>query len=1021
MKKGFKVCSRYIVLLLYCSLLALVLSCSQSEVMGQSIDTWLVVLLSDKDGLPSNSITDVLQDKEGYIWIASDDGLCRYDGITFKKFRRIEGDSNSIQCNNILDIAIDHQQNIWYGSTDGRVGYYKQSTHTFVNFKGPEIGLPANEWLRLFVDSKGKVWIGFWRLGLYYFDEATSRFIHAGNLNGIDSVFYKLARPGEIQNLNSVNDISEDKNGNFWLATYDGLYTFNPENFDFDAIRKPRDTEYKSDGFVCMYQDSRGIWLGSVFAGLSLYNPQTQQWKNYMYAEWGRPRNNIRCIKRKSDSELWIGTDDKGWGVFNINTGKFSFPISFGFHCPNIMVDYSGVAWFASRLGLYKYSQTPGNSLSFETLSIKDAASTFNTSGFYHDLVRRKLYYGTVYADGLHVRDEVSGTEKTWKGDVGIEGYGRGMNVHYITLDPLDTLWILSENFVYIFDRKKERLAKYIVPATGEKRPFFSKLLRSTTGDIWIASYREGVFQFNHKTKKLNAHKQVSEGIYGLAEDKSGSIWMICRKGLAIYSYKDNDFKKFFLNNDSTIVATGITSSANGDIWISTQENGLYQYKPSSGVMHLVRWTVAQGLPSDVVHNITASPNGSIWGISPTTVFSLDPLSGRVRSLQHHTNLTNLALFADAENTIFVEATAGFLVYDPKKDTVTTPPPKLVINSIKLFDEELPFQLSSNSQSPLQLEYNQNFLTFEYAALDFRDPVKNQYMYRLDGVDNDWINAGNRTNVAYANLSPGQYTFRLKAANSLGIWTEKEVGVSLNIDQPFWEKWYFKLLLGAITVAVAVIIYKVKMANIEAVARIREKISRDLHDEMGSNLSTINILSNVARGEAGKGVANGKVKEMLDRISSLSVHALESVDEIVWSLNPQNDSFEEMIARMRSLGAQILEDQGINFMFDAEGDPKFLQLDIERRTDLYLIYKESINNICKYAKCKNVYVKLLIGKDLVKLVVADDGIGFKTETLSDGNGLNNMKARSENLKGKLRIESELNKGTRLELDISTHS
>jgi ligand-binding sensor domain-containing protein len=471
MKKGFNFCSTYIwVLHIGCLLVFLFYRNTQS--FAQPIDIRQVVQLSDKDGLSSNSISDVVQDRQGYIWIASDDGLCRYDGIAFKKFRRLEGDSTSIQCNLILDIAIDDQQNVWYGSTDGRIGYYNQSTQTFVNFKGSELGLPPSEYPRLFVDSKGKVWIGLWRFGLYFFDETANKFVHAGNLNGIDSVFYGRAQP-KIEKLNSIGDISEDRDGNFWLATYDGLYIFNPANFSFKAIQKPRDTRYKSDGFVCIHQDSHGIWLGSVLAGLSLYNPQTHVWKNYMYAEWGRPRNNIRSIKRKSDSELWVGTDDMGWGIFNITTGKFFFPdISIGSYCPNILVDYSGVIWFATQLGLYKY-QNVGSTLSFEKLSIKGAANNFGTSGFYHDLAGRKIYYGTVYADGLHIRDGVSGTETTLKGEANTEGPGRGMDVHDIKLDHLDTLWVVTENFVYVFDRKKEELLKYIAPDVSAPRPFF--------------------------------------------------------------------------------------------------------------------------------------------------------------------------------------------------------------------------------------------------------------------------------------------------------------------------------------------------------------------------------------------------------------------------------------------------------------------------------------------------------------------------------------------------------------------
>jgi two-component system, NarL family, sensor histidine kinase UhpB len=207
----------------------------------------------------------------------------------------------------------------------------------------------------------------------------------------------------------------------------------------------------------------------------------------------------------------------------------------------------------------------------------------------------------------------------------------------------------------------------------------------------------------------------------------------------------------------------------------------------------------------------------------------------------------------------------------------------------------------------------------------------------------------------------------------------------------------------------------------QAVVRMREKVSRDLHDSMGSNLSTINILSNVVMQELSHPQSQLKLKEILDKISSLSTDAMESVDDIVWSLNPRHDSFDEVVARMRLLGGQIFEGQGVNFMFYVYGDPAKCNLDIERRSDFYLIYKEAVTNISKYAKCRNVYLGLTVRSDFVELVIADDGVGFCNDTLGSGHGLQNIKARSANLNAKLTIHSEINKGTRVQLTVPVQS
>ena len=201
-----------------------------------------------------------------------------------------------------------------------------------------------------------------------------------------------------------------------------------------------------------------------------------------------------------------------------------------------------------------------------------------------------------------------------------------------------------------------------------------------------------------------------------------------------------------------------------------------------------------------------------------------------------------------------------------------------------------------------------------------------------------------------------------------------------------------------------------------ALGKVRERLSRDLHDDMGSNLSSINILSNVARGALNPNT-DTKVGDMLDKISFLSIQTMESVDEIVWSLDPQHDSFTEIVARMRLMGGELLESQNIHFAFLIEGDLARCNIAIDRRNDFYMIYKEAINNIIKYAKCKNVSANLIISKNEIILRIIDDGVGFNLSQPINGNGLRNFKARARNLKGKLNVESKINAGTRIELHI----
>lgn len=292
---------------------------------------------------------------------------------------------------------------------------------------------------------------------------------------------------------------------------------------------------------------------------------------------------------------------------------------------------------------------------------------------------------------------------------------------------------------------------------------------------------------------------------------------------------------------------------------------------------------------------------------------------------------------------------------------------------------------------------------------------RNQYKCIIEGVDNPGADAKNRQYVSYPNLPAGKYVCRLTTANSLAIWNDSEVSVLVNINPPFWDTWYFKLFAFVACASSIYIMHLAKVKRILGLAKARERVSRDLHNEMGSNLSTINILVNVARATLAEKNERERAIQLLDKIKSLSAKVVETVDEVNWSTDPRNDSMDEITKRMRLLGSH-LEDFNINFSFIIEGNIANCKLDIERRSHLYLMYKEVITNIGKHSKCKNATVHFIF-KETIELTVVDDGIGFNISSFHRGNGLQNIQTRGKKINARVSIGSEPGKRTMIKIII----
>jgi signal transduction histidine kinase len=290
----------------------------------------------------------------------------------------------------------------------------------------------------------------------------------------------------------------------------------------------------------------------------------------------------------------------------------------------------------------------------------------------------------------------------------------------------------------------------------------------------------------------------------------------------------------------------------------------------------------------------------------------------------------------------------------------------------------------------------------------------------LDGAEKDWQAAKGNLQAVYNLLPAGNYTFLVKAQNEEGVFSKNTTQIHFIIHPPFWQATWFITLEVLVCAIVIYYLYRMRINRLLHVERVRSRLARDLHDDMGSTLSTINILSNMAMKKLEKDTA--ATREYITRISNNSSRIMEAMDDIVWSINPLNDTMPRVIARMKEFAGSVLESKDIEYAFEIEEYVKDVGFDMESKRELYLIFKETINNLVKYSGCTKVTITMNHKKKIFILKVIDNGVGFNTQdpelqSTQRGNGLRNMQSRAEHINGRLTITSAPGCGTTVEVMI----
>ena len=514
--------------------------------------------------------------------------------------------------------------------------------------------------------------------------------------------------------------------------------------------------------------------------------------------------------------------------------------------------------------------------------------------------------------------------------------------------------------------------------------------------------------------------------VHGIWPRRGGQLWLATGGGgLCLFDPQSARFRTYRTDENnsrslSSDFVRAVQTDRRGRLWLGTEGGGLCRLDDvRQGKFQTYR--EPQGLPEDLVFGVQEDEQGRIWLSSNKGLACLTPGTGNIRTFDTRDGLPQDEFNAGAagrgrNGRLYFGGTNGLVAFESAAVQTTSMPPPVLLTGFRKFNQPVALDTSITERRQLRLGPRDYSFTLEFAALNFRHPDKNRYAYRLDGFDPAWVAAGGRHEATYTNLDPGTYTFRVRAANNDGVWNLRGTALTVIIAPAWYQTWWFRVLAVAVGLGLLYVAYRVRVRQLLALAQVRQGIARDLHDDIGSTLSSISMLSQIARTHYHSPHPE-RAADLLEQIGDSAHRMLDAMDDIVWSINPRHDSLDEVVIRMRRFASEVLEAHDIDFTFRVGTGVAGLKLPMRTRREFYLLYKEAVNNLAKYARCQRATLELTYGHGQLHLLVQDDGVGFDpaAPARGGGNGLTNMRSRAAAIQGHLDIKTTSGAGTSIRL------
>ncbi|HVF80719.1 MAG TPA: two-component regulator propeller domain-containing protein [Flavisolibacter sp.] len=988
-----------------------------------------------QNGLSHNKVNCILQDKRGFIWVGTDDGLNRYDGKSFVHFRHRPNDTSTISGNIITDILEDAEERLWIATADGGLSRYNyrlpppQQFKQYKHLPGNAASIPVNAINALLEDKQHFLWLGTSGHSVLRFNKTTELFddITKSAKTILDlcldreGMIWVGRQGGGILKVNpstlsysedqryaylyaklphvTVTALFRDKSGDMWFGSWDKVvYKQLAVSGKEEVFKGSGPFTFQNDEVLSFAEDKAGrIWMGGREKGLHLYDAPSGRFYNYQYdpsKEGSVSDNRINAIFIDKDGRIWLATNR---GICINNPGKQQFAQQFlkgDAPAPITVYDFfeggDGSLWIGTSQGIF----------------IK------NKEGV---IAQRKLTY----------KGEPVQATSFFKDEDG--SFYVGTNISLFKYNPATNSLALLPNTEKdgVMNRIIESRIVSIVKDSINGNPV---LLTSPYGHF-LAYYDFIKQKWISRLDSMNIVQRFNlkdNLIRRFYKTKSGTIWMAtASQGLGILVHNSLPKAGFFNHNPAdprSIASNNVYDMAEdekGGLWVSTYGGGLHYFD-----VRKARFTQIAAT-NNLVEGIQTDHHQAVWMISNGHLHKYDPATNTYSTYSlpdlEKTGGIKGKIFKDGKGKLYVAGANYFISFHPDSIAETRVAPKVFLTDFRIFNQSFSHLLS---QDKITLNHKDNYFAFEFAAPDFNPGSNALYSYKLEGFDRDWVDAGERNYVSYSNLEGRDYVFKVRVTATPGTWGKEYASIRITVIPPYWKRaWFFAVCAVALSLAVYGI-YRYRINELLKRQGIRNKIAQDLHDNVGSTLSSISVYSQVAK-IYHQQQKQDDLQKTLEKISSTSSEMISELNDTVWAINPRNDNMEIILQRMESLAKPLLASQNIQFHFSHDRHVIATNLAMEKRKNFYLVFKEAVNNVLKYAGCKNLSVTICQKGGFIIMKIADDGKGFDLAKTSEGykssdvygggNGLKNMQYRAKEMRGHLKIETAPGKGSLVEL------
>jgi len=781
--------------------------------------------LSLEQGLSQATVQAIVQDREGFIWFGTQEGLNRYDGYDFTIFRRDPDDPSSLANDWIWALHEGPDGKLWIGTNGGGLSRYDPETGGITNFRdeSPDADKRrANQVRAIHVSRSGTVWLGT-DGGLKSLDPESGAFTR-----------FSISEGSVEAEGDRVRAIYEDGKGRLWVSTDgNGLLRIDPESGDARRfLHDPKNlNSLGSDRVRCVFEDHRGVlWIGLYDGGLDRLDRRGELFTHIRHDTEdpaSLPHDRVRAILEDAGGDLWIATDG-GLGRRNPETGSFArfrhSPIDSTSLADDrvlsLIQDQGGVIWVGTYGGVSKW-----NPLSSAFSLYRDDERTpgrlrGNVINAFAEEPDGSLWVAS-YGAGLNRRDSESGNFELYTHDPELPGSLSDNRVMSLLVDGSGTLWVgTMTKGLDRFDRERGIFVNYrhdpedpgSLSANG-----VTTIFQDSRGAIWVGTYRGGLNRLEPESGRfvryMNNPQDPSslsdDRVLTIYEDRSRVMWVGTeRGGLNRYDRRTGSFASFRHEPDDPKSLSGDTAWAiyeDGQrvLWIGTQGGGLNRWNPEDrnadrGVFR--RYTQADGLASMSVYGVLGDDRGNLWLSSNRGLSRFDPPTGEFRhfdtthGLQSH-EFNFGAYLRGKQGWLYFGGVNGFNAFHPARVTENSHLPPVVLTGFRRADPDAE-EIRISEVEQIELSHRDYFVAFEFAALDYTVPEHNRYMYRLEGFDEDWIDIGTTRRATYTNLPPGSYTFRVRASNNDGVWNEAGTSLGVRVKPPPWKTWWAYTLFG---------------------------------------------------------------------------------------------------------------------------------------------------------------------------------------------------------------------------------